>query len=180
MGAAEEIAKYHELLKSGAITEEEFAQFKASQISGSSAQSGGRGFAAMTQPIAADSPTKSRMKDSTRPTPRIQNGASSLQMGASVAAGYVGGHLIADRLLNNDQTTEIITGTTLFANGEMISAAAIEMPNGDVFYSVTDTITYQGVLTQDEVIEINSESDAGSYNSGEHDSDASEGFSDFF
>jgi len=158
MGAADEIAKFHELLKSGAISQEEFDSMKANLIGGASskgaAANGTRGFAAVKTPVTPVEPIKPNAARDNGNGPRIQNGASPLQMGASVAAGVVGGRLIADRLLNNEQTVDVVTGTAVFADGETISAAAVEMPNGDVFYSVTDTVTYQGMLTEEQVNEL--------------------------
>ena len=177
MGAADEIAKYHELLKSGAISQEEFDSLKATLIGGAAKgatpANGTRGFAAVKTPVTPVEPIKPNAARDNGNRPRIQNGASPLQMGASVAAGVVGGRLIADRLLNNEQTVDVVTGTAVFADGETISAAAVEMPNGDVFYSVTDTVTYQGMLTEDQVNELTEggEFDAG----GDFDSGTFEG-----
>lgn len=162
MSAADEIAKFHELLLSGAINEEEFANAKASILKDTPGPTVSKGFAAQTEPI------KSKVQNV---APRIQNAASPLQMGATVAAGYVAGHYIKDKLLNNDDTTNIIDHSFI-GGSESISASFVEMPSGDVFYEVSDTVTFEGTLSQDEVQQINNDFDSG-------DSGDTGGFFDF-
>lgn len=159
MSAADEIAKFHELLLSGAINEAEFAKVKASILKGTPAPLVSKGFAPQTQPI------KSNVQNA---APRIQNGSSPLQMGASVAAGYVAGQFLKDKLLNNDDTANIIDHSLISGN-DVISASFVEMPSGDVFYEVSETVTYEGTLSENEVQQINDD----------FDSDDSGGFFDF-
>jgi len=162
MSAADEIAKFHELLLSGAINEQEFASAKASILKGTPVAPISKGFAAQSQPI------KSNVQNA---VPRIKNANSPLEIGASVAAGYVAGQFIKDKLLNNHDTTDIIDHSFI-SGSDAISANFVEMPSGDIFYEVSETVTYEGTLSQNEVQQINEDFDSG-------DSGDSGGFFDF-
>jgi len=190
MNAAEEIARYFELLKSGAITEAEFTAAKATLLGQqTNSPSNTRGFAAIQTPPtpAANKPQTNNSKKA----PKIQNNPNPLQVGAAVAAGVVGGRLLSDKLLGNDDPIAFATETISFPDGDVITGAAVEMPNGDVFYSISDSFgpgihTVDGMMTADQVEAFNEDySNQGSIenasteydNSG--DSGGFEGF-DFF
>jgi hypothetical protein len=161
MSAAEEIAKFYELYKAGAITDAEFATAKAKLLG-----------ATATPPVATPSagaatPAPSAGKG-TKPkgagaqsSQKMPNIPSPVQTGVAVAAGFVGGRLIADQLLDDPSTdpTSFATETITFPNGDVLSGSAVEMPNGDFFYSVTETSgvdiqTVSGTMTAEEVEEF--------------------------
>jgi hypothetical protein len=164
MSAAEEIAKFYELYKAGAITDAEFATAKAKLLG-----------ATATPPVATPSagaatPAPSAGKGtkpkgaSAQPTQKAQSIPQPVQTGVAVAAGFVGGRLIADQLLDDPSTdpTSFATETITFPNGDVLSGAAVEMPNGDFFYSVTETSgvdiqTVSGTMTAEEVEEFMAE-----------------------
>jgi hypothetical protein len=160
MSTAAEIAQFFELFKAGAITEAEFNAAKAKLLGNTTPQnSGTRGFAAVEKPLAskAEQPAN-KSKSSSNPSP--------LQSGAAVAAGVIGGRLISDRLLDDPSTdpTAFATETITFPDGDVISGAAVEMPNGDVFYSITedtgiDVTTYSGSMTAEEVNDFTNSGD---------------------
>ena len=160
MGAADEIAKFHELLKSGAITQQEFDQAKNSILKNPGSEGQSRAFAPQTKPIQSKQAPVNHAN---------QTSPSPVQIGGSVAAGYVAGNLIRDKLLNNDDVNGSID-SSLLGEGELLSASFVEMPSGDVFYQVSETVTFEGVLSENEVEQINQEIDSGE----------NEGFFDFF
>lgn len=172
MGAAEEIAKFHELLKSNAITQEDYEHAK-SQILGN---------LALNQPpnsnaLQADSQTNHFTTPSPQPTTQSRHsGASPLQTGAAVAAGVVGGRLLADRLLNNDETITTLDAS-LFGDGTTLAVNFVEMPNGDVFYQLSETVSYDGVLTQQDITQLDQDFDNGDSVFSDQDNS---GFADFF
>ena len=164
MSAAEEIAKFYELYKAGAITDAEFATAKAKLLG-----------ATATPPVATPSagaatPAPSAGKG-TKPkgagaqsSQKMPNIPSPVQTGVAVATGFVGGRLIADQLLDDPSSdpTSFATETITFPNGDVLSGSAVEMPNGDYFYSVTETSgvdiqTVSGTMTADEVEEFMAE-----------------------
>jgi hypothetical protein len=162
MSAAEEIAKFYELFKIGAITEAEFTAAKASLIGTSATpHNAPKGYAAVSTPNVnnnVNKNTKGKSKSAQRPS-GIPN---AVQTGAAVAAGVVGGRLLSDKLLNDPSTDQaaFATETITFPDGDTISGSAVEMPNGDVFYSITESTetsihTVTGALTAQEVEELN-------------------------
>jgi hypothetical protein len=161
MNAAEEIARYFELLKSGAITEAEFTAAKATLLGQqTNSPSNTRGFAAIQTP-----PTPAANKSQTnnsKKAPKIQNNPHPFQVGAAAAAGVIGGRLISDKLLSNDDPIAFATETISFPDGDVISGAAVEMPNGDVFYSISDNFgsgihSIDGMMTSDQVEALNND-----------------------
>lgn len=160
MSAADEIAKFHELLKAGAISEQEFADAKESILKGSPTAPS-RGFAPQTMPIAGNA-----MNAGTR----NQNGPSPLEIGASVAGGYVAGQFLKDKLFNNNDESTSAMEHMHISEGEVISADFVGLSNGDVYYEVSETVTYEGTLSESEIQEMNQEFDSGD----------SDGFFDIF
>jgi hypothetical protein len=190
MSAADEIARYYELFKSGAISEAEFTAAKATLLGQqTNSPSSTRGFAAIQTP---PTPAANRTETSnSKKAPKIMNNPRPFQVGAAAAAGVVGGRLISDKLLNNDDPVAFATESISFAGGDVISGAAVEMPNGDVFYSISENFgsgihSIDGMMTADQVEAFNEDySDNGvidsshtSHDSG-GDSGGFEGF-DFF
>jgi len=181
MSAAEEIAKFFELLKIGAITESEFAAAKATLIGGTQTSQN----AAKGNPIGAGSDGSNKAKPSSklnqnnsRNGQKFPSNLNPVQTGIAVAAGVVGagvvgGRLISDRLLDDPSTdpAAFTTETITFPDGDIISGSAVEMPNGDFFYSITESTesnfhTMTGSLTAEEVQDLNhdySEDHGGSY-----------------
>ena len=161
MSAADEIARYYELFKSGAISESEFTAAKATLLGQqSNSPSNIRGFAAMQTPPA--SAANKPQTDNSKKAPRIQNNPNPFQVGAAAAAGVVGGRLISDKLLSNDDPVAFATETISFPDGDVIAGAAVEMPNGDVFYSISDNFgsgihSIDGMMTADQVEALNND-----------------------
>jgi hypothetical protein len=164
MSAAEEIAKFYELFKIGAITEAEFTAAKASLIGGAqTAQNATKGYASGTTPNVgsnANSDYKNAQGKS-KAAKRAAGVPNPLQTGVAVAAGVVGGRLISDKLLDDPSTdpAAFATETITFPDGDIISGSAVEMPNGDVFYSITESTessiqTFTGALTAQEVEDL--------------------------
>ena len=156
MSAAEEIAKFYELFKAGAITESEFTAAKSKLLGTSPTPPADTRGAAAIKPKTADQGGKPKQAT---PQPAQKKGSvpTPLQSGLAVAAGVVGGRLIGDKLLDDPSTepTAFATETITFPDGDVLSGAAFEMPNGDVFYSVTETSgldihTVSGTMTSDE------------------------------
>jgi hypothetical protein len=167
MGAAEEIAKFYELFKIGALTEAEFTAAKASLIGGSqTAQTPTKGYASGTTPNVGSNSNNANKKPQgkSKAAQRPAGAPNPLQTGVAVAAGVVGGRLISDKLLDDPSTdpATLSTETITFPDGDTFSGAAVEMPNGDVFYSITESTessiqTFTGSLTAQEVAELNND-----------------------
>lgn len=183
MSAAEEIARYFDLLKAGAITESEFATAKASLLGAS-------------QPgtSAVKNQAVGKAKENPKAVKKVQGNPNPLHTGVAVAAGVVGGRLIADQLLDDPSVdpAAFATETITFPDGDTFAGAAVEMPNGDVFYSITESTgseiyTMTGTLTADQVQDFNNDYSEGigsehyhNVDTSIHDSGSdSEAFEDF-
>lgn len=178
MSAADEIARYFDLFKAGAITEAEFTAAKAKLLGTTTPPPANtptdtRGAAALKTPPSQQK-SGNNQNNNSKNNQRSQGGANPLQTAAAVATGVVGGHLIADRLLGDPSSdpATFATETITFENGDVMTGAAVEMPNGDVFYSITEdtggeVINYSGTMTAEEVEEFNNDTfDTGSDFSG--------------
>ena len=172
MSAADEIAKYFDLFKAGAITEAEFTAAKASLIgTPQPAQTATKNNVSGAAPAAGNNANGANKNPKNNPKTgqKFPANANPLQTGVAVAAGVVGGRLISDKLLDDPSTdpATLSTETITFPDGDTFSGAAVEMPNGDVFYSITESTessiqTFTGSLTAQEVAELNTDySDAG-------------------
>ena len=172
MSAADEIAKYFDLFKAGAITEAEFTAAKAALIGApQSAQGATKNNAPVAAPATGNNVNGSNKnpKKNAKTGPRFPANTNPLQTGVAVAAGVVGGRLISDKLLDDPSTDPAVlsTETITFPDGDTFAGAAVEMPNGDVFYSITESTessiqTFTGSLTAQEVAELNNDySDTG-------------------
>jgi hypothetical protein len=167
MSAADEIAKYFDLFKAGAITEAEFATAKASLIgSPQPAQTATKNNVNAAAPAVGNNSNGSskNQKNNSKTGQKFPANTNPLQTGVAVAAGVVGGRLISDKLLDDPSTdpATLSTETITFPDGDTFSGAAVEMPNGDVFYSITEstessTQTFTGSLTAQEVAELNND-----------------------
>ena len=175
MSAAEEIAKFYELFKAGAITEAEFTAAKAKLLGAAPTPPADTRGAAAIKPKPADQGGKPKQS---APQPAQKNGGvpSPVQTGVAVAAGMVGGRLITDKLLDDPSTdpTAFATETITFPDGDVVTGAAFEMPNGDVFYSVTETSgvdvhTVAGSMTAEEAEAFVNEDTSGGHDFGGHD-----------
>lgn len=175
MSAAEEIAKFYELFKAGAITEAEFTAAKAKLLGASPTPPADTRGAAALKPKPADQGAKPKQS---APQPAGKKGGvpTPIQTGVAVAAGVVGGRLISDKLLSDPSTdpTAFATETVTFPDGDVVSGTAFEMPNGDVFYSVTETSgldvhTVAGTMTADEAEAFVNDENAGMDEFGGHD-----------
>lgn len=184
MSAAEEIAKFYELFKAGAITEAEFATAKAKLLGTAPTPPADTRGAAAIKPKPVDQSGKPK-QGAPKPAQKSGGVPSPVQTGVAVAAGVIGGRLIADKLLDDPSTdpTAFASETITFPDGDVVTGAAFEMPNGDVFYSVTETSgldvhTVSGSMTADEAEAfVNEDSsggdifdglDNGSHDFGEH------------
>lgn len=176
MSAAEEIAKFYELLKAGAITEAEFTAAKAKLLGATpTPPADSRGAAAAPKPKQTNQGGKPKQS---APQPAGKKGGvpTPIQTGVAVAAGVVGGRLISDKLLSDPSTdpTAFATETITFPDGDVVSGTAFEMPNGDVFYSVTETSgldvhTVAGTMTADEAETFVNDENVGMDEFGGHD-----------
>jgi hypothetical protein len=175
MSAAEEIAKFYELFKAGAITEAEFTTAKAKLLGAAPTPPTDTRGAAAIKPKPADQGGKPKQS---APQPAQKNGGvpSPIQTGVAVAAGMVGGRLISDKLLDDPSTdpTAFATETITFPDGDVVTGAAFEMPNGDVFYSVTETSgldvhTVAGSMTAEEAEAFVNEDTSSGHDFGGHD-----------
>jgi hypothetical protein len=177
MSAAEEIAKFHELYKAGAITEAEFTAAKAKLLGASPTPPADTRGAAAIKPKPA--PQGGKPQNNAPQTPQKNGGVPSpIQTGVAVAAGMVGGRLISDKLLDDPSTdpTAFATETITFPDGDVVTGAAFEMPNGDVFYSVTETSgldvhTVAGSMTAEEAEAFVNDDTSGGHDFGGHDHD---------
>jgi hypothetical protein len=164
MSAAEEIAKFYELYKAGAITDAEFATAKATLLGATPTPPTATPSAGVATPAPTagkETKPKGAGAQSSQKKPSVP---SPVQTGVAVAAGVVGGRLIADQLLDDPSTdpASFATETITFPNGDVLSGSAVEMPNGDYFYSLTETSggdiqTVSGTMTADEVEEFMAE-----------------------
>jgi len=107
MSAADEIAKYFDLFKAGAITEAEFTAAKASLIgTPQPAQTATKNNVNGAAPAAGNNANGANKNPKNNPKAgqKFPANANPLQTGVAVAAGVVGGRLISDKLLDDPST----------------------------------------------------------------------------